>query len=54
VEFEDYYVVKPSFTNKLDGIYKNGKEVTDGFEYHSGNNNKWLTIEQMKVMINEL
>lgn len=54
VEFENYYVVKPSFANKLDSVYKNGKEVKDGFEYHSGNNNKWLTIEQMKVMINEL
>ncbi|MCK4650910.1 UDP-N-acetylglucosamine 4,6-dehydratase (inverting) [Candidatus Babeliales bacterium] len=55
LEYDNYYVVKPSFGIKiLDENYKNGKLVRDGFEYHSGNNHDWLTVDKMKVMINEL
>ncbi|MBD3231360.1 UDP-N-acetylglucosamine 4,6-dehydratase (inverting) [Candidatus Dependentiae bacterium] len=55
LEFDKYYVVKPSFDlDYLDKFYKNGRIVDDSFEYHSGNNNEWLTIEQMKALINEI
>ena len=53
VEFEKYYVIKPfytSWTSNLSGVM--GKAVLDDFEYHSGNNTQWLSIEQMRAMIN--
>ncbi len=55
LEFDKYYVVKPSLgLNYLDEFYKDGKRVDKDFEYHSGNNKEWLTINQMKELINVL
>ncbi len=53
-EFDKYYIILPD----LDGIktaenYK-GKKVPDNFEYHSGNNSEWLTIEQMRKLVDEI
>lgn len=53
VEFEDYYVIMPEFSwwgNKLEG----GKKLPETFEYSSETNPEWLTIEQLKNMINLL
>lgn len=33
--------------------YINAKQVEKNFEYHSGNNTDWLSVEQMRTMINE-
>ena len=33
--------------------YGDGKPVVDGFEYHSGNNNQWLSIDDMQEMLHE-
>lgn len=55
LEFEKYYVIKPfytSWTSNIAGFL--GKPVGDGFEYHSGNNTDWLSIEQMRTMITHL
>lgn len=54
-EFETHYVVKPSFGLCCSSKYKVcGTCVNDDFEYHSGNNKEWLTIEQMQKMVQEL
>jgi len=55
VEFDDHYLVKPAF-RFFENRYKNsnGKSVPEGFEYSSKNNDKWLTIEDLKKMISKL
>ena len=55
VEFEKYFVIKPDFEwwNKNGGT-PNGRKVPDDFEYHSGNNTEWLSVDQIRLLINEL
>lgn len=57
LEFHDHYVIKPTITffspvdysiNKLGEV---GKKVPLGFEYNSGTNHHFLTIEELQEMI---
>lgn len=55
IEFDDFYIILPQID--MDNIqykYPNAKRVADDFEYNSGNNNRWLTIEEMKKLMEEL
>lgn len=52
IELEKYYIIKPEFSSG--GAKLEGKPVDANFEYHSGNNSEWLTVDQMKAMINVL
>lgn len=55
IEFKDFYIVLPQIG--LAGIkydYPNAKRVAPNFEYHSGNNDKWLSIEDMRKLISEI
>ncbi len=51
-EFNDHYVISPTitFTSKRDYssnvLGELGKKVKQGFEYNSGNNDKWLSSEE--------
>ncbi|MFC4699936.1 UDP-N-acetylglucosamine 4,6-dehydratase (inverting) [Glaciecola siphonariae] len=54
VEFDDHYVITPAI--KFSGVHVNyahnalnekGKQVTEAFEYHSGTNPQFLTVEQL-------
>ena len=55
VEFPDHFVIKPSIefgsidytTNALG---EKGKSVKDGFDYNSGNNPHFLTVEELREM----
>jgi UDP-N-acetylglucosamine 4,6-dehydratase len=57
LEFEDHYVITPSIvffekninylTNKLGQV---GQTVTDKFEYHSGTNPRFLSIEELRAL----
>ena len=52
LEFEDYYVIQPAF--RYFGRRFNsegGKPVPEDFEYNSGTNTEWLTIEELQDMI---
>lgn len=54
LEFADHYVIKPS-TNIVIDYTKNvigeiGKPVIDGFEYNSGTNPHFLTVEELREM----
>ena len=40
--------------DKIKYDYPDAKLVAPDFEYHSGNNDKWLTIEDMKKLISEI
>ena len=48
-EYDKHFIVYPYFdwwdTNK---IHVGGKKVEQGFEYSSGTNTEWLTVEQIK------
>jgi len=57
IEFDDYYVILPStqiwdiekFRKESNG--KEGKFCEYGFSYNSGNNKKFLTIDELKKLI---
>ncbi|MBT0663932.1 UDP-N-acetylglucosamine 4,6-dehydratase (inverting) [Geobacter pelophilus] len=54
IEFKDYYVILPSYplwdVNKFIKTY-NGKPCKPGFRYNSGENNEWLTVEQIRELV---
>ena len=56
IEFSDHFVIKPSikFWKGVDytvnALGEKGKPVADGFEYNSGSNPHFLTIEELKAM----
>jgi len=57
IEFEDYYAILPStkhwdiekFRNESNG--KPGEFCKYGFSYNSGNNDKFLTVEELRYLI---
>lgn len=55
LEFSDHYVIKPSIHFKNANYTKNmlgevGIAVQDGFEYNSGTNSQFLTVEELAKM----
>ncbi|MEW5943440.1 MAG: UDP-N-acetylglucosamine 4,6-dehydratase (inverting) [Pseudomonadota bacterium] len=54
LEFHDHYVIRPTimFTFRADyqtnAIGEEGKAVTEGFEYSSGNNSHFLSVEDLR------
>lgn len=57
LEFEDHYVITPAikFFDKTVNYLKNklgevGRPVTDKFEYHSGTNPHFLTVDELKTL----
>lgn len=47
-----YYAILPSGINKEKYLkYYNAKEVAKGFRYNSGENTKWVNIEEMRELI---
>ncbi len=55
LEFDGYYIIQPEanwWPARSAGI--GGKKVADDFSYDSGNNKEWLSIEDMKELIEEL
>lgn len=56
IEFDDHFVIKPStqFNNEIDytvnPLGEKGKPVPDGFDYNSGNNPHFLTVEELREM----
>jgi UDP-N-acetylglucosamine 4,6-dehydratase/5-epimerase len=54
IELDKFYIIMPEMEDLKIKIAARGKLVAPDFEYHSGNNPQWLTIEQMKNLINEI
>jgi len=56
LEFADHYVIEPSirFIEKVDFAHnrlgETGKPVAEGFEYNSGTNPHFLTVEELRAM----
>lgn len=61
IEFDDYYAIVPSIlkwekSHYLENGNKNapGKTCPDGFSYNSGNNERFLTVEEISELIKAL
>lgn len=55
IEFDEYYIILPEvdFEN-ITHKYPKAKPVAPDFEYHSGKNDRWLSVEDMKKLIEEI
>jgi UDP-N-acetylglucosamine 4,6-dehydratase len=54
VDIGRYYAILPSADETLRSYYlaqKNAKEVPRGFSYNSGTNSEFLTVEQLRALI---
>lgn len=54
VEYDDYYVIQPSFVWWDQEHYlatNGGRRVPEGFYYSSDNNDRWLTVEELRSII---
>ena len=53
VEFDEYYVVEPEFHwwSKKDFLLNGGERVKEGFRYASNTNEKWLSVEDLREMV---
>ncbi len=51
LEYDDHYLIKPEFSDWGDGNWKGGKQVPEGFKYSSDTNTWWLTIDEIKELI---
>ena len=54
IEFDNYYIIEPEYNWWKNTSHKNGKKVEEEFEYNSGNNDQWLSIEEMRKMLEEI
>ena len=55
MEYPDYYIIQPHFEWwDSEKLHTTGKPVPADFEYHSGNNSEWLSVEDMQKLINEI
>jgi len=54
LEFEDHFIILPEYDWWSVDNHKDGKPLEDGFEYSSGKNDWWLTVEEMRQKIEEL
>ncbi len=55
LEFDKFYIIQPKFWF-FERRYKNkkGKPVPEDFEYNSGTNKQWLTVDQLRKMIQSI
>lgn len=55
IDLGDYYVILPEIPRKdISTYYKDAKKVPADFEYNSGSNDWWLSVDDMKQLISEL
>ena len=52
-EYEKHYIIYPHFNwwNSQEHMTPGGKPVEEGFEYDSGKNTEWLSIEDLRKLI---
>ncbi len=56
IEFKNYYVIQPDFVwwDKKDRLLeKGGKACPDGFSYKSDTNKDWLSVEDIRKLVDE-
>ena len=54
-DYGDHYIIYPNFEwfNYERSFKPGGEKITDGFEYHSGENIDWLKVEDLIKLIDE-
>jgi UDP-N-acetylglucosamine 4,6-dehydratase len=50
VDIGEYYVIKPQVCSYASDL---GKPVGEDFEYNSGTNTRWLTVNDLRVTLRE-
>lgn len=54
-EYDDYFIIYPQLRWwKNDGIKPGGKKVPEGFKYSSDRNSRWLSVKELREMLNKL
>lgn len=53
-EFDTYYVIQPEFSWWSEEYIGNGKSLSDGFSYTSERNTEWLTVEQLRILSEDM
>lgn len=54
VEFDNYYVILPELSWWNTKNHCNGKPLPEGFKYTSDSNTHWLTIEELRELVDEM
>lgn len=54
VEFDTYYVIQPEFPWWSRESVKGGKSLPEGFKYTSDTNTEWLTVEELRALVEEM
>lgn len=54
VEFKEYFIIQPEFPWWSKEYVQDGKTLPEGFKYVSDTNNDWLSIEQLKELVEEM
>lgn len=53
LEFDTYYIIQPEFPWWDAGSSKGGKPVAEGFSYVSNTNDHWLSVKELKELVQE-
>lgn len=53
-EFDTYYVIQPEFSWWSEAYVGDGKSLSDGFSYTSDRNTDWLSVEQLRELVEEM
>ena len=51
LEFDDFFVIEPEYHFWAYKKWKGGKPLSEGFRYTSDKNDRWLTVEELKNMV---
>lgn len=54
VEFDTYYVIQPEFPWWSKEYVNGGKTLPDGFEYISHTNDQWLSVEELRKLVENM
>lgn len=48
IEFDDFFIIQPNFQWWVEDNHQHGRPVPEGFQYSSDNNDRWLSIEDLR------
>ena len=51
-EYDKHFIIYPHYNWWSQQILPGGKKVAEGFEYSSGNNSEWLSVDELKKKLN--
>lgn len=54
LEFENFYLIQPDFHWWSNAKWEDGKKLPNDFKYSSNTNSRWLTIEELRDMVDGL